>query len=319
MKAKPVIMLLAFACVFFALLLPPEAYPNGKLGVVLCASFAFLSCLAERHIPSSFLKAGAWLFGLLLIHTFLFSIDFYRSLDTLTAIWAYYCVIGVFIYASAGYEDQLALVMVALTLILSGYGIYQYFWGFDKVYSYIFYAGADEIIKTPALQLIANRRVSSTLALPGTLWGFLVCALPFHAMLWGRRSILNVVVLISGIMALVSGFLTRSFGFLFGLLILVVGVLWMRHRKLLWNRLTPVLGLLIVLAVVFYSSRHGAIENANPAGLRLLNWVTAWNIFAVHPLGTGLNTFGIAYSEYMLPHANETQFVHNTLLQLLSE
>jgi hypothetical protein len=96
-------------------------------------------------------------------------------------------------------------------------------------------------------------------------------------------------------------------------------LVWIRYRKLVWNRITPVLLLLVLLAGLFYSARHGVIEGANPAGLRLLNWVSAWNIFAVHPLGTGLNTFGVIYPEYMQPKGNETQFVHNTLLQLLSE
>src|SRR5262249_30578248 len=159
---------LAWATLFFAMLLPPEAYPNGKLGVVLCATFAFLAALSEKHIPRHYLQAGAWILGLLLAHTLTISIDLFRSLDTLTAIWTYYCLIGVLMYASAGYEEQLAGLMVVLSLIVSGYGIYQYFWGFDKVYQYIFYAGSDQVIKAPALGLVANRRVTSTVALPGT-------------------------------------------------------------------------------------------------------------------------------------------------------
>jgi hypothetical protein len=318
-KTKPVILLLAFATLFFAMLLPPEAYPNGKLAVVLCSTFAFLAALAERHIPGKYLQAGLWLFGLLLAHTLLISIDLYRSLDTLTAIWSYYCLIGVFVYASDGYEDQLAGVVVAISLIVSGYGIYQYFWGFDQIYQYIFYSGSDQIIKAPALGVVASRRVFSTFALPGTLWGFLVCALPFHAMLWRRRLALDVVLVASVAMLLTTGFLTRSFGFLIGLFIVVAGTLWTKYRRLVWNRLTPILVALALVGGTFYSARHGVIEGANPAGLRFLNWVSAWNIFAVHPLGTGLNTFGVIYPEYMQPNANETQYVHNTFLQLLSE
>jgi tetratricopeptide (TPR) repeat protein len=50
-----------------------------------------------------------------------------------------------------------------------------------------------------------------------------------------------------------------------------------------------------------------------------MNWVSAWTIFAAHPMGTGLNTYGVMYSQYMLPGANETQYAHNTPLQLLAE
>src|SRR5215471_523805 len=120
-RTKPVILLLAWASLFFAMLLPPEAYPNGKLAVVLCATFAFLSSLAEHRIPPHYVKAGLSVFVLLLIHTFTVSMDLYRSLDMLTVIWAYYCLIGVFTYASAGYEDHLAGLIVVLSLIVSGY------------------------------------------------------------------------------------------------------------------------------------------------------------------------------------------------------
>src|SRR5215813_10935630 len=106
-RTKPVILLLGWASLFFAMLLPPEAYPNGKLAVVLCATFALLSALSEQHVPRHYLKAGLWIFVPLLVHTFTVSADLYRSLDMLTTIWAYYCLIGVFMYASSGYEDHL--------------------------------------------------------------------------------------------------------------------------------------------------------------------------------------------------------------------
>jgi len=304
----------------FAMLLPPEAYPNGKMAVILCATFAFLIALSERKIAHSYLRIGAWIFGLLVLHTMVVSIDLYRSLDTLTTLWAYYCLIGFFAYSSAGLEKYLAGTIVGLALIVSGYGLYQYFWGFDQIYQYIFYSGSDQVLRVPALQRIATKRVFSTLALPGTLWGFLVCALPFHAMLWKKHRVLDGVLILSAILVLTAGFLTRSFGFLLGLFVLALTATWLRHRKVLWNRVTPVVLLVLIIAGAgFYSARRGVIEGQNPAGLRFLNWVSAWNIFAVHPMGTGLNTFGVAYPEYMQPFANETQFVHNTPLQLLSE
>ncbi len=223
-------------------------------------------------------------------------------------------------YSSAGMENQLAAAVVVLSLIVSGYGLYQYFWGFDKIYQYIFYSGSDQIVKVPALDIVAKRRVSSTLALPGTLWGFLVCALPFHAMLWKRWRLLDAGLVVSALMLLATGFLTRSFGFLLGLFVLVVAAMLLRYRKRIWNRMTPIVILLVIVGGLFYSARRGTIQDSNPAGLRFKNWVSAWNIFEERPMGTGLNTFGVVYPEYMQPDANETQYVfHNTPLQLLSE
>jgi tetratricopeptide (TPR) repeat protein len=119
-------------------------------------------------------------------------------------------------------------------------------------------------------------------------------------------------------MLLAAGLLTRSFGFLAGLFVLATAWMVWRHRQMVW-RIAPVLVVLVLIGAMFYSLRRGAIEQSNPVSLRAMNWLTAWTIFAAHPLGTGLNTYGVVYSQYMLPGANETQYTHNTPLQLLSE
>ncbi len=120
-------------------------------------------------------------------------------------------------------------------------------------------------------------------------------------------------------MLLVAGFLTRSFGFLAGLLVMTLVWLLLHHRRMLWNKITVVLIVLSAAGAVTYLVRRGVIEGANPVMLRFANWISAWSIFSMHPLGTGLNTFGVMYPRYMLSGANETQFAHNTPLQLLSE
>jgi hypothetical protein len=88
---------------------------------------------------------------------------------------------------------------------------------------------------------------------------------------------------------------------------------------MLWNKVTVVLMLLSAAGALTYLVRRGVIEGANPVILRFANWISAWSIFSMHPLGTGLNTFGLMYPRYMLSGANETQFAHNTPLQLVSE
>src|SRR5262249_22102664 len=117
MKTKPIVFGLALATLFFAMLMPPEAYPNGKLAVVVCSTFAFLIALSERKIPQTFLTTGILIFGLLMVHTLFVSIDLYRSLDMLAMLWTYYCLIGFFMYSSDGLETQLAAAIVVLTII----------------------------------------------------------------------------------------------------------------------------------------------------------------------------------------------------------
>jgi hypothetical protein len=319
MKPKPIVCVLAFAALFFAVLLPPEAYPDGKLAVLLCATFPFFISMSERRIPARYLWGGLCLFGLLLIHSLWISVDLYRSLDFISLVWTYYCLVGFFLYAGFDPLKPLALTMVALSVIVSGYSFYQYFWGFDRLYTFIAYSGSDQVVKMPALERIADRRVFSTLALPGTLWGFIAIALPFHAAFWRKNWLVNAGLALSAAGLLGAGVLTRSFGFLLGVLVLAGSWLVLHHRRLVWNKLSIVVLLLAVLGGSFYSARRGVIETSNPAGLRLKNWVTAWTIFATHPLGTGANTYGVVYPRYMLPGANETQYAHNTLLQLMSE
>jgi hypothetical protein len=318
MKHKRIVIGLAFAALFFAILLPPEAYPDGKLAVILCATFAFFISVNERQIHPTYIRGGLALFGLLIAHTVFFSVDAYRSLDFISILWAYYCLFGFFFYAGFEPLKPLAVCVVILCAIVSGYGLYQYFWGFGQLYNFVFYAATNQLVKVPALERITSARVFSTLALPGTLWGFLIIALPFHAILWRQNRWIKVPLAAGIGMLLLTGVLTRSFGFLVGLFVLAAAWLLFRHRQLAW-RLAPLVLVLAVIGGAFYSLRKDDIEGSNPLVLRAKNWVSAWTIFAAHPMGVGLNNYGVVYSQHMLPGANETQYTHNTPLQLLSE
>jgi len=319
MKPKPIVCGLAFASLFFAILLPPEAFPDGKMAVLLCATFAFFIQVSERRVDRRYLTGGLIVFAILVFHSLILSVDSYRSIEFTTTVWTYYCLAGFFLYAGFDPVMPLSISMVALAIIVSAYGLYQYFWGFQQLTRLIAYSGSNEIVKVPLLDRVATHRVFSTLALPGTLWGFLVMAIPFHAALWQRKPVVKALVVVSMVMLLATGFLTRSFGFLLGLLVMTLLWLFLYHRRVLWNRISVVMAVLGVVGAVFYSARRGVIEGSNPVVLRFANWISAWSIFSMHPLGTGLNTYGVMYPRYMLSGANETQYTHNTLLQLLSE
>jgi len=326
MKPKAIVCGLAFASLFFAVLLPPEAYSDGKLAVLLCATFAFFISVTENRVDRRYLKTGLAVFAILIGHSLMFSVDAYRSIELVATLWTYYCLAGFFLYAGFDPITPLAISMVALSIIVSGYGLYQYLWGFDQLEQFINRSGNDAAVTASLLGRVESHRVFSTFALPGTLWGFLVMAIPFHAALWDRtkesgkrQNIVTVAIAISMAMLLTAGLLTRSFGFLAGLLVVTLVWLLLHHRRVLWNRLTVVLLFLAAAGTVIYLLRRGVMEGANPAILRFANWISAWSIFSMHPLGTGLNTFGLMYPRYMLSGANETQFAHNTPLQLLSE
>jgi len=326
MKPKPIVSGLAFASLFFAILLPPEAYSDGKLVVLLCATFAFFISVTENRVDRRYLTTGLAVFALLIGHSLLFSVDAYRSLEMVATLWTYYCLAGFFLYAGYDPLTALSLTIVGLSVIVSAYGLYQYLWGFDQLAAFISRSGNDASVTDPLMGRIASHRVFSTLALPGTLWGFLVMAIPFHAELWERakqsgkyKAIATAALAVSMAMLLITGLLTRSFGFLAALLVMTMVWLFLHHRRMLWNKVSAAALILAAAGIGIYFLRRGVIEGANPIILRFSNWISAWSIFSIHPWGTGLNTFGIMYPRYMLSGANETQFAHNTPLQLLSE
>jgi hypothetical protein len=326
MKPKPIVIGLALASLFFAILLPPEAYSDGKLAVLLCATFAFFIRVTENRVDHRYLKAGLAIFAVLIGHSFLLSVDAYRSFEMIATLWTYYCLGGFFLYADFDPITPLAISIVGLSAIVSSYGLYQFLWGFDQLAAFISNSGSDATVTAPLLGRVASHRVFSTLALPGTLWGFLVMAIPFHAALWNRvkqkgkhKAVVGALLVVSMVMLLIAGLLTRSFGFLAGLLVMALVWLLLHHRRMLWNKITAVVMILSAAGAATYLVRRGVIEGANPVILRFANWISAWSIFSTHPLGTGLNTFGLMYPRYMLSGANETQFAHSTPLQLLSE
>jgi len=323
MSSKPLALALALTALFFAILLPPEAFPDGKLAVILCSTFAFLGSLSERRITSAYLLTGLLVFGFLLFHSLFVSVDAYRSIEFTSLLWAYYALMGTMMFSKTDPFRPVAVSFVILCAVVSGYGLYQYFFGFERLHQFVSYSSSAEVFKAPALELISRGRVFSTLSLPGTLWGFLVLALPFHAALWGQRKLIRTGLALALALLLITGLLTRSFGFLIGLTVLASVWAALRRRNVALNRLLVVAAVLVVVLAfvggMFYSARQGTIADANPLVLRVKNWISAWAIFAAHPWGTGLNTYGVVYPRYMMPGGNETQYAHNTALQLLSE
>src|SRR5271170_3531737 len=116
MQQKLLVWILALSTLFFAILMPPEAFPAGRMAVIVGASFVFLIALSEKRIPLSYVVGGAIVFSLLLLHSLLLSVDVYRSVEMLTVFWAYYCLAGFFIYSPANSMEWFAGTVVVLSL-----------------------------------------------------------------------------------------------------------------------------------------------------------------------------------------------------------
>ena len=313
--------LLGLAAMVWVILAPPEVFGSGRMILVLCSTFALLILMLDGKIPSRFLWSGVAGTLFLVWHAFWISIDVYRSLEFCEILWSYYGLFGVFYYTAPESVNEsrvrMAITLVLLSVVVSGYGIYEFMWGNT---SYILSISADtsEIIRTPILDATASPRIMATFAMPGTLWGFLLITLPFHALLWKRaRTSIRAGLVLSAAMLLTAGALTRSFGFVAGLLTIVLAWLLTRPGDRRQRAVGfAVIALLALLGTGIYSLRAGGYD---PVTLRLQNWLTASEIFATHPFGAGLNNYAVAYLQHQQLGANESQYAHNTPLQLLSE
>ncbi len=317
--------MLALTAMAGVILAPPEVFGSGRMILVLCSTFALLILMLDEKISFRFLWGGVVGTLFLVWHAFWISIDVYRSLEFYEILWSYYCLFGVFYYGSRNSRGRVALTLVLLSVAVSSYGIYEFLWGST---SYILSISAEtsEIIRTPVLDATSRPRIMATFAMPGTLWGFLLITLPFHAMLWKHsrtsewkhaRTLIRGGLAVSVALLLTAGALTRSFGFVAGLLTIVLAWLLIRpgdrRRRAVGIAVTA---LLAVLGTGIYSVRVGGYD---PVTLRLQNWFTASEIFATYPFGAGLNNYAVAYLQHQQLGANESQYAHNTPLQLLSE
>jgi tetratricopeptide (TPR) repeat protein len=312
---------LAFTALAAAVLAPPEAWGSGRMVLVVGATFAFLVLGLAGAVPARYLIGGVAAGLLLISHSLWLSEDSYRSVEFLGLAWAYYCLFGVFRYVREDIRYRTALVLILLASAVSLYGIYQYFWGFDRLYAIVEGSQAAEAVRIPILGRIASERVFSTFALPGTLWGFLILTVPLHFVFEVRGHRLRRAALAANLVLVVAtAALTQSYGFILGLLVVLGG--WvltrtdlpsLRRAMIAFLAATPVVGILAGALFVARASDY------NPVWLRLQNWLSAWEIFSAYPLGSGLNTYAVLYLQHQQPGANETQFAHNTPLQLASE
>jgi hypothetical protein len=153
--------------------------------------------------------------------------------------------------------------------------------------------------------------------------------LPIHGVLilHERRMTLKILwgigFLLNGIMFVY----TKSFGAwvtFIGLLAFSAVVVLLHRRIATWRTLLALSGaLLVVGAGMLYvigrlRGQHlWDLEGNNPLWFRLLNWKVAFSMLRDHFFkGTGLSTFGLLYPQYMPPGANESQYAHNSYLQI---
>ncbi len=172
-------------------------------------------------------------------------------------------------------------------------------------------------------------RVFSRFALPSQFAIYLLMLFPLHGVLLLRERRVGVKLLWAGglLLNLTMFIYTKSFGAWFTLFCLVAcGILFVlvQYQAATWQRI--LVGSLIILPIILgiiyvigmLRGQHlWNFQGNNPLWYRLLNWKVAVSIWRDHFfLGTGLSTFGILYPQYMPPGANESNYAHNSYLQI---
>lgn len=298
----------------------------------------FLLGLVVALCAAPFRRPAVWLITAWLFLAPFWSVQPSHSVASTFPLYAYVLLFLLFREAHV-HEGSLRpglRLLIGSTFILSGYGVYQLLYGYDA-----YFLGLEQMSETllPASSDVMHGwltslsgRVFSRFALPSQFAIYLLMLLPLHGVLALHESsrILRLLwsagLLLNGAMFVY----TKSFGAWFVLLALCAagGLFWlMQHRSIPWPRLIAgslALGacaLGITYGIGILRGQHlWDLQGNNPLWFRWLNWKTALAMWNDHLfLGSGLNTFGLLYPQYMLPGANQTQYAHNSYLQIGAE
>ena len=224
-------------------------------------------------------------------------------------------------------------LLTGITILLSVYGVYQLLYGYDA-YFYTIEHAAEALLPASRTTTLAwinalSGRVFSRFALPSQFAGYLLMMFPLQGVLilHERRTLLKILWGMGLSLNMLMFWYTKSFGAWLALFALVgfgLILFLLQRRQLTWRTVCiGSLALLLLVSGAVYSigvlrGQHlWDFQGNNPLWYRLLNWKVAISMWRDHLfLGTGLSTFGLLYPQYMVPGANESNYVHNSYLQI---
>ncbi len=229
------------------------------------------------------------------------------------------------------------VVMIALAVGLSGYGLYQYFYEMPQTRAE-YAADPDAKIRDAGLRIepgsplqeLFEARLQSTepiatFALTNSLAGYLVPWFVVAAGIavcssLGRKRVLVCMIPIAACLLLTksrSGYIAAAVGF-----VLVWLLCRERRRSFGWKlpALLAVLGtVLVTVAIAAAALDHKILSEASKSlGYRVQYWRSTMRLIADRPLlGCGPGNFQYAYTQYKLPEASEeVADPHNFLLEV---
>jgi O-antigen ligase len=307
--------ILAFVLVFAAPIVP----------TMLCAAIAIASvglyaidCIRRKARPSKLDNTSFYIIALIAVFGFyaVFSLTPKSSIQ----IWLLYTVFMLFFFVVSDTADtgeslsKLAAVMVFSGLLVSLYGIYQWFFGDNTGHAWL----DKEMFGDIAL------RVYSTLENPNVLGEYLLLMIPLcSALVWTRKTLLSRLYYFAVLaLMLLCMLLTQSRGCWLGLILAaaIFAVLTDKRLVLLAAAVLFVLPFVLPESIIARFTSIGDLTDSSTS-YRLYIWLGTLNMlkdFGIYGIGLGSNAFNkiypfYSYSTVAAPHA------HNIYLQLLCE
>ncbi len=271
------------------------------------------------------------IFFLLAIFYTFHSIDYAVSRDFLFCLTNYMLIFFLVVQISSHKEARwIVFSVIILGILISLYGLYQYFWSFHDLIGKV--GGMELPYPSPLREEIISRleggRIFSTFLLPSHFAAFLGISIPVNvAFVLTNKGWLRYLFGVAVGVQVFALYLTKSFSGWLSLILAsgCVAYLYLAYIKRVKTRYlaSTIGGLLLTLLLVFAGlsitrpdNPLASIEN-NPLALRVLNWGTTIEIIKDNPLiGKGLDTFGFIYPAYQTGGVNVVHHTHNTYLQL---
>ncbi len=315
------LLILAFSAFF-----PPETYFISKtLATVLIVFLGFqIVTFSKNFLEKSYCTIFLIVLTFLLINMAL-SLSPYRTASFLCYFLQLFVLFLVFQRFISSYQFlYLMKWLIGIATILSIYGIYQYIYGFEQLASLL----TDLDLKSSEIFLhkIQSRRVFSTFVLPSSFASYLLLMAPitFFSIRISKAVKSKVLYSVCLFLQGAAFLLSFSLGALLALIVSILIIISFNITKRKCVVLISIFLLFLILASLFMLYRGidplHPFSGRNPLILRAGNWKTALLMFRDHPFfGVGNGSFGIAFSQYREKWMNESNYAHNTYLQILAE
>jgi O-antigen ligase len=214
--------------------------------------------------------------------------------------------------------------LIGIATLLSLYGLYQRAFGFDALLTFLSESPLADV--EVFVRKIQSGRVFSTFVLPSSFAGYLLLTAPltlfFIKISRGKSG--KILCLFCFLIQASAFLLTFSLGALFSFLISLIIISSLAITKRKAAMLVSVILLFLILGTLFMFYRDidpfHPFAGQNPLTLRGGNMKTALLMFRDHPFfGVGNGSFGIAFSQYRDAWMNESNYAHNSYLQVVAE